>query len=46
MLKGTTFSAQPVFAQLTGMISRSSFAALVKEQGADPLRWRTRAACA
>jgi len=35
MLKGTTFSGQPVFAQLTGMISRSSFTTLVKEQGAD-----------
>jgi len=35
MLKNTTFSGQPVFAQLTGMISRSSFSTLVKEQDAD-----------
>jgi len=35
MLKGTTFSGQPVFAQLTGMISRSSFVILVKEHNAD-----------
>lgn len=35
MLKGTTFSGQPVFAQLTGMINRSTFATLVKEHGAD-----------
>src|SRR2546428_11354972 len=35
MLKGTTFSGQPVFAQLTGMIDRSSFASLVKEHDAD-----------
>ena len=35
MLKGTTFSGQPVFAQVTGMISRTSFASLVKEQDAD-----------
>jgi hypothetical protein len=35
MLKGTTFSGQPVFAQLTGMISRSAFASLVKEHEAD-----------
>lgn len=35
MLKGTTFSGQPVFAQLTGMIDRSTFASLVKEHNAD-----------
>jgi Domain of unknown function (DUF4372) len=35
MLKGTTFSGQPVFAQLTGMINRSTFATLVKEHDAD-----------
>jgi Transposase DDE domain/Domain of unknown function (DUF4372) len=35
MLKSTTFSGQPVFAQLVGMISRSSFATLVKEHNAD-----------
>jgi hypothetical protein len=35
MLKGTTFSGQPVFAQLTGMINRSTFASLVEEHDAD-----------
>jgi hypothetical protein len=35
MLKGTIFSGQPVFAQLTGMINRSTFATLVKEHDAD-----------
>lgn len=35
MLKGTTFSGQPVFSQLTGMISRSSFATLVKKHNSD-----------
>ena len=35
MLKGTEFSGQPVFAQLTGMISRSSFATLVRDHDAD-----------
>ncbi|WP_295654655.1 IS4 family transposase [uncultured Mucilaginibacter sp.] len=35
MLKGTTFSGQPVFAQLTGMISRSSFETLVTQKQAD-----------
>lgn len=35
MLKGTTFSGQPVFAQLTGMINRSTFVSLVKEHNAD-----------
>jgi len=35
MLKGTTFSGQPVFAQLTGMINRSTFATLVKKHNAD-----------
>lgn len=35
MLKGTTFSGQPVFSQLTGMINRSTFASLVKEHDAD-----------
>ena len=35
MLKGTEFSGQPVFAQLTGMISRSSFATLVQDHDAD-----------
>ena len=35
MLKGTTFSGQPVFAQLIGMINRSTFASLVKEHNAD-----------
>jgi hypothetical protein len=35
MLKGTTFSGQPVFAQLTGVINRSTFATLVKEYDAD-----------
>ncbi|MFC3561145.1 IS4 family transposase [Pedobacter jamesrossensis] len=35
MLKGTTFSGQPVFSQLTGMISRSSFSTLVNEHNAD-----------
>ena len=34
MLKGTVFSGQPVFAQLAGMISRSSFETLVKENQA------------
>jgi Domain of unknown function (DUF4372) len=33
--KGTTFSGQPVFAQLTRLIDRSTFAILVKEHGAD-----------
>lgn len=35
MLKSTNFSGQPVFAQITGMISRSSFSTLVKQQDAD-----------
>lgn len=35
MLKGTTFSGQPVFAQLVGMINRSTFSSLVKEHKAD-----------
>lgn len=35
MLKSTTFSGQPVFAQLTGMINRSTFTTLVKEHDAD-----------
>ncbi len=35
MLKGTTFSGQPVFAQLVGMIDRASFAVLVKKHDAD-----------
>lgn len=35
MLKGTTFSGQQVFAQLTGMINRSTFSSLVAEHGAD-----------
>ena len=34
MLKGTVFSGQPVFTQLAGMISRSSFETLVKENQA------------
>ncbi|MDB5153393.1 MAG: Transposase domain protein [Mucilaginibacter sp.] len=35
MLKVTTFSGQPIFAQLAGMINRSTFASLVKENDAD-----------
>lgn len=35
MLKSTNFSGQPVFSQITGMISRSSFSTLVKQQDAD-----------
>lgn len=35
MLKSTKFSGQPVFAQITGMISRSTFSTLVKQQDAD-----------
>ena len=35
MLKSTNFSGQPVFAQITGMISRSSFSTLVKQQQSD-----------
>ncbi|MFP5081291.1 DUF4372 domain-containing protein [Pedobacter sp. JCM 36344] len=35
MLKGKTFSRQPVFAQLIGMINRSIFASLEKEHNAD-----------
>lgn len=35
MLKSTKFSGQPVFAQITGMINRSTFSTLVKQQDAD-----------
>ncbi|CAN5155428.1 IS4 family transposase [soil metagenome] len=35
MLKSTTFSGQPVFAQLTGLINRSTFNTLVDQHNAD-----------
>ncbi len=35
MLQNTSFSGQPVFAQLVGLINKASFSHIVKEQQAD-----------
>lgn len=35
MVQNTSFSEQPVFAQLVGLINKASFNNLVKEQNAD-----------